>query len=296
MRSEKISKGMAAMAIGAMLSAQMAAPMAWAKSNGSGGGDPETATPIKHVIVLIGENRTFDHTFATYQPKNGESVANLLSNGIVNPDGSPGPNSAAATQFKVNTPLPSAYFISVDASGKTAYSTLPTPELSGAPNHAINLTDLNADPTGVQPPFDNTISDAQLETLEPSLESEDLELLRTGATGAAGTTGLDSRVTNATSLQNTVFKLTGPNLPYDSYTGDTVHRLFHMWQQSDCNVANKTPSNPSGCLNDLYPFVGIARDDSGGNSMGFYSMRDGDVPLLEELAGKYALSDIFISR
>jgi phospholipase C len=66
-----------------------------------------------------------------------------------------------------------------------------------------------------------------------------------------------------------VFKLTGPNLPYDSYTGDTVHRLFHMWQQSDCNVANKTPSNPSGCLNDLYPFVGIARDDSGGNSMGF---------------------------
>jgi hypothetical protein len=55
MRSEKIRKGMAAMAIGAMLSAQMAAPIAWAKSNGSGGGDPQTATPIKHVIVLIGE-------------------------------------------------------------------------------------------------------------------------------------------------------------------------------------------------------------------------------------------------
>jgi hypothetical protein len=36
MRSEKIRKGMAAMAIGAMLSAQMAAPIAWAKSNGSG--------------------------------------------------------------------------------------------------------------------------------------------------------------------------------------------------------------------------------------------------------------------
>ena len=25
----------------------------------------KTATPIKHVIVLIGENRTFDHLFAT---------------------------------------------------------------------------------------------------------------------------------------------------------------------------------------------------------------------------------------
>lgn len=28
-----------------------------------------TRTPIKHVIVLIGENRTFDHIFATYVPK-----------------------------------------------------------------------------------------------------------------------------------------------------------------------------------------------------------------------------------
>ncbi|GAC1432729.1 MAG: hypothetical protein NVS1B11_18780 [Terriglobales bacterium] len=51
-----------------------------------------TATPIKHVIVLIGENRTFDHVFATYQPKNGESISNLLSKGIINADGTPGPN------------------------------------------------------------------------------------------------------------------------------------------------------------------------------------------------------------
>lgn len=26
----------------------------------------KTRTPIKHVIVIIGENRTFDHIFATY--------------------------------------------------------------------------------------------------------------------------------------------------------------------------------------------------------------------------------------
>ena len=29
--------------------------------------DNNTTTPIKHVIVIIGENRTFDHVFATYQ-------------------------------------------------------------------------------------------------------------------------------------------------------------------------------------------------------------------------------------
>ena len=28
-----------------------------------------TKTPIKHVIVIIGENRTFDHIFATYKPQ-----------------------------------------------------------------------------------------------------------------------------------------------------------------------------------------------------------------------------------
>ena len=42
-----------------------------------------TASPITHVIVIIGENRSFDHVFATYQPKHGETVNNLLSEGIV---------------------------------------------------------------------------------------------------------------------------------------------------------------------------------------------------------------------
>ena len=52
-----------------------------------------TATPIKHVIVIIGENRTFDHIFATYKPVAGQTVYNLLSKGIVNADGTPGPTS-----------------------------------------------------------------------------------------------------------------------------------------------------------------------------------------------------------
>ena len=35
------------------------------------GNDCNTATPIKHVIVLIGENWTFDSIFGTYQPEYG---------------------------------------------------------------------------------------------------------------------------------------------------------------------------------------------------------------------------------
>ncbi len=55
----------------------------------------KTASPIKHVIVLIGENRGLDHTFGVYKPKGKkETISNLLSKGIVNEDGSPGPNYA----------------------------------------------------------------------------------------------------------------------------------------------------------------------------------------------------------
>jgi len=279
MKTLRQRKWPAAIALGAMLSAQSAAPLAYAGQKNQNA--PSTTTPIKHLIVLIGENRSFDNVYGTYRPKS--DVANLLSKGIVDDNGSPGPNQTLAAQSSVNTPLPPTYFIS--SNSKTAYSPLPTPELNGAPN--------DQKPLGSSAPFDSTVSDAELEMLEPSLEIADLGLLRTGATGAAGTTGLDSRIPDASNLPNTSFQITGPNLVYDSYTGDTVHRFYHMWQQSDCDVANATPTNPSGCLNDLYPFVGMARDDSGGNSLGFYNVQNGDAPVLKMLADEFTLSDNF---
>ena len=35
--------------------------------------DNDTVSPIKHVIVIIGENRSFDHVFATYVPREATS-------------------------------------------------------------------------------------------------------------------------------------------------------------------------------------------------------------------------------
>jgi phospholipase C len=69
-----------------------AAPAAKVRSFGN------TTTPIKHVIIIIGENHTFDNVFATYQPPSGQTVRNLLSEGIVNADGTPGPNFSKAAQ------------------------------------------------------------------------------------------------------------------------------------------------------------------------------------------------------
>jgi phospholipase C len=71
-----------------------------------------------------------------------------------------------------------------------------------------------------------------------------------------------------------------------------------MWQQSDCSIHNATEDNPTGCLNDLYPFVvttfgGPKADHGGGTAMAFYNMQVGDAPLLKKLADEYTISDNF---
>jgi phospholipase C len=258
------------------------------------GHDVDTATPIKHVIILIGENRSFDNIYGMYRPRHGQSVSNLLSKGIVNSSGGMLLNTQAQ-QYQIKLPLTSAtYFIDSHATpGKTPYQFLPLPNTAYAPTKPTTPADWTSSTNQIaQAPFDKaTVPDSLLPKIEPSFEQEDLGLLRLGATGLP-MFATDTRVTNYNSLLNGVFQLTGPNLPYDSFTGDMVHRLFHMWQQSDCSRANATPDNPSGCLSDLYPFVGVARNDgSGGNSMAFYNVQQGNAPVFKGLADEYTLND-----
>src|SRR4029077_10742498 len=95
---------------------------------------PHTRTPIEHVIVLIGENRTFDHLFATYVPRGSESVKNLLSEGIINADGTPGRHFKKAQQFQAVPPFKTTYYISLDGDDKTPYDILPAPTLNFSPS------------------------------------------------------------------------------------------------------------------------------------------------------------------
>src|SRR5258708_14908233 len=93
----------------------------------------KTATPINHVVAIIGENRSFDHIFATYVPKSGQSVKNLLSPGIRNTHGSPRPNFHLAQQFKqkpVNGQFKDKFFISLANGEQPPYHTLPVPALT----------------------------------------------------------------------------------------------------------------------------------------------------------------------
>ena len=57
-----------------LLALGIAAAMA---GNPAAAGTP--VTPIQHVIVVVGENVTFDTLFGAYQPPTGQTVKNLLS-------------------------------------------------------------------------------------------------------------------------------------------------------------------------------------------------------------------------
>lgn len=264
--------------------------------------DPNTTSPIKHVIVIIGENRTFDHVFATYEPRQGQTVLNLMSQGIVRATGEPGPNFGHVstfgqpTQFSANQP---GEFVLAPEKIEE-YPILPVPGAAGAPNVA-------SDTDG--PPF------ATLElaaNVEYGLFPGDLALITTGATGLSGTHVPDTRITNGSQLPNGPYQLSGPNLPYDSYTGSPVHRYYQMWQQSDCSVLHVTSANATGCLNDLFPFtettISAGTDGAplpqgynpatfqtteGAVSMAFWNMAQGDVPYFKSLADQFTISDNF---
>jgi phospholipase C len=250
-----------------------------------------TASPIKHVIILIGENRGLDHTFGVYKPKGkGQTILNILSKGIVNEDGSPGPNYGLAAQYTVSPQ--SAFYIGPPDSAKTAYNTttnlMPQPNTNGAPQ-APYTTIVNSAGTNYETGPFTTIPP------EPDIQPEYASLLTTGATGLPTGT-LDTRVPGAGNLPPGPFVLQGPNISDDDYTGDMTHRYYQAIQQQDCSLANATKDNPTGCLNDLFAFVMAtysATNQSAGNEMGFYNAEQEQASLLKTLADRFTLSDNF---
>jgi phospholipase C len=257
----------------------------------------KTESPIKHVIILIGENRGTDHTFGVYKPKGKhQTISNILSKGIVNEDGTPGPNFSLAQQFQVKAQP--QYYVGAPKAAKTAYGStgqMPQPNTNGAP--------VAQGETGA--PFVPAFL-AELAVIDPSPDFNPLTntILTTGFTALPSDT-LDTRIPNAGVLPNGPFVLQGPNISDDDYTGDMTHRFYQAWQQSDCSVANATKANPTGCLNDLFPFVMLTYDLSDntvpavqhnfseGNEMGFYDAEQEQASTLKTLADRFALSDNF---
>ena len=198
------------------------------------GSSNQTKTPIQHVIVIIGENRTFDHVFAPTSRPSGQTVDNL------SPRNRPGRRNARTQLRARHTELGGrqnrdSYQISPGS--KFALSVLPTPLVGG--------------PTT---PFFSNVGTA--EGGKRVWLHDYYQYLTTGGTGLpAWHARHPHQKTSSTWLPA---PSSSPRQhPYDAYANSPVHRFYQMWQQLDCNVNYCYAWNPSGCQADLFPWVEV---------------------------------------
>ncbi len=275
-----------------------------------------TKTPIKHVIVIIGENRSFDHVYATYVPKKGASVDNLLSKGIIALDSHlnaiPGPNFNKAHQSAAADLGGSDTFLLSPPQSNFPKDQLPAP-LTGGPS-GDNAYFSGDNPCNTTPPL-SAIECARLS--ENGLAGlNEYQALVSGGTGQASHVP-DQRITNVAALPAGPFQLTNGNtFTYDAYAASPVHRFYQMWQQLNCSVLKSTAANPSGCDSGLFSWVEVTvgagangvtqpanfsteyspsaiTTGEGSTALGFYNVQQGDAPYFKKLADKYAMSDNF---
>jgi phospholipase C len=97
----------------------------------------QAASPIEHIIVIVGENHTFDNVFGGYVPRPGQTVLNLLSQDIITDEGKPGRNFDNARQ---RTADPKGAY-SLNPTRKPAYLKLPQPDTTYATGQPGNIPD-----------------------------------------------------------------------------------------------------------------------------------------------------------
>jgi phospholipase C len=274
-------------------------------------GDNFTQTPIKHVIVIIGENRSFDHVFATYEPPPGQTVNNLLSEGIIKLDANknaiPGPNFEKAHQLAA-----------LDLGSQDPFLLSPPKELF--PNDLMP-SPLAGGPKACSESEQCLPSVTLAEQTETGLPMDYYQYLTTGATGLTSKMP-DTRITGVTDTANTSlparpFQLTnGSTFIYTDYAASPVHRFYQMWQQLNCHQSAASRDNPSGCNAKLFAWVevtvgagtngikqpsdfsteyvpGGTTTGEGTTALGFYNVQQGDVPYFTSLVDNYGVSDNF---
>jgi phospholipase C len=309
----------------AMLQFTLGAPFANAAGPQKPSTEPATASPIKHVIVIIGENRSFDHVYATYVPKSTDGIKNLLSEGIIKLDGNknavPGPHFDKAQQFFAKD---TDTFLLSPPTREFPKNVLPAP-LVGGPSGQYGY--FSSSPPCPSNPKLSPVQCA--EASEVALPAGSYSALASGGTGETNYTP-DARIDNVTSLPAGPFQITnGKTFTYNDYAASPVHRFYQMQQQLNCSLDHATPSNPSGCNGQLFSYVEVtvgagtngnaqpplcSKDGGktpcftynflpkipdaqttgeGSTSLAFYNVQTGDAPYFKSLADQYTLSDNF---
>jgi len=141
--------------------------------------DWHTTSPIKHVIVIIGENRSFDHVFATYVPgEPGVTVNNLLSQKIIaldaNKNAIPGQNWEKAHQLAAADKGPTDTFLLSPPKQTFPSDQLPAPLVGGPKLSYI----VSSNPCGTSTPLNQCAAALTLATQsESGLDASDIPLL-----------------------------------------------------------------------------------------------------------------------
>jgi phospholipase C len=192
-----------------------------------------TRSPIRHLIVVVGENRSFDNVFGTYLPPGSQTIWNLLSQGIVLNNGTPGPNVALAAQQQATDTV--TYELSPTQTGSFAHLPQPNTTLGALPNGPCILAEL--------------IYQSDAFCSDVGLDATSQGLLQARGTGQS----LYFPPINAlpvpdcrypSNLPNAPYSLIGAsqlnycgqpflsdtiaNTTYTSNTGDPVHRFYQM--------------------------------------------------------------------
>src|SRR6516165_488537 len=214
---------------------------------------PPTTTPIKHVIVIIGENHSFDNVFATYQPPGHQKIWNLLSEGIVTKTGAPGPNFKKAEQLTASNTK--TYSLNPKITGK--YKPLPQPNTTYV---SKGCDGQNPDSPDARFPANLPNGPYQITKYVPYFDD------------------------------HIAYSGFGQCELFGAYVGDPIHRFYQMWQQygSHHGQLNTWVANTAGDDNGANPPASIFQ---GGLSMGYYNMAQGDAPIFKNIAQHYAISD-----
>jgi acid phosphatase len=214
-----------------------------------------TASPIKHVIVIIGENHTFDNVFATYKPPAGQHVRNLRSEGIVTASGAPG--LAADKSLQQTASDTTSYQLDPTRTGP--YATLPQPNTTSV----SKACDGQAGDVG-DARFPANLANApyQITKYVPYFDSH-------GQYTQFGTCEFNG-----------------------AYVGDPIHRFYQMYQEvskgkNDLWTWVHQTAGDSNGASPPNPFT----TNQGALEMGYYNMASGDVPTFYFLARHYAMSD-----
>jgi phospholipase C len=282
MRTAATSLAVLQMSLGPQLAAAAQLPPGDIPSPGTLG---HPISPIRHVIVIIGENRSFDHVFATYVPQPGQTVHNLLSEGIValdaNKNAIPGRNFAKAQQLAAADVGPNDSFLLSPPKQQFPNNTLPAP-LTGGPEGvpgtgaygyftaAVNYCTANYPlvPTAacVESIAVSTETGLPADSAADSADANSLTYYQSLVTGGTGQKSHvpDQRIANVTDLPAGPFQLTNSttydsttSFAYTDYSASPVHRFYQMWQQLNCSVAQASWQNPAGCNAQLFSWVEV---------------------------------------